>query len=95
MPSWEKLHQQVEGQQVKLLAVAVRDTRAELRRLVASQGLSLPVFLDEQGDSAARWGVRALPTAVYLDEKGRVAARFVGPHKWNKEALLKLAGDNR
>lgn len=80
---------------MRLLAVAVKDNRSELRRLVASQGLSLPVFLDEQGNSASRWGVRALPTAVYLDQEGRMAGRFVGPHRWDKEILLKLAGESR
>ena len=91
MPSWEKLHREMGGQQVSLLAVAVKDSRAELRRLVAREGLSLSIFLDEQGDSASRFGVRALPTAIFLDQEGRVAGRFVGPQRWDKEALLKLA----
>lgn len=95
MPSWEKLYRQTGDQPVRLLAVAVKDNRGELRRLVAAQGLSLPVFLDAQGDSASRWGVRALPTAIYLDQEGRVAGRFVGPHRWDRETLFKLAGDGR
>jgi len=92
LPSWEKLSKELAGQPVRLLAVAVRDSRTDLRTLVAREGLSLPIFLDEQGDSAARWGVKALPTAIYLDQEGRIAGRFVGPHRWDRETLLKLAG---
>ncbi len=95
MPSWEKLYKEVGDQPVRLIAVAVRDSKNELRRLVAGEGLTLPVFLDELGNSASSWGVRALPTTVYLDHGGRLAGRFVGPQSWNKETLLKLAQEDK
>ncbi len=95
MPSWEKLYREVGDQPVRLLSVAVREDRGELRRLVAREGLSLPVLLDERGEAASHWGVRALPTAIYLDQEGRVAGRFVGPFRWNRESLVKLARQDR
>lgn len=93
MPSWEKLHRDMQGAPLRLLTVAVRDARADLRRLAARDGLSLSILLDEQGEAANRLGVRALPTAIFLDREGRVAGRFVGPRKWSKEVLLSLASD--
>lgn len=51
---------------------------AELRQLMAAEGLGFPVLPDETGDLATRWGVPGVPATFVLDPQGRIAFSHVG-----------------
>lgn len=92
MPSWEQLYRDSQKGLVRFLTIAVNEGGKDLRRLVAQEGISMPILMDETGDTARSFGVRALPTFIFLDQRGRIAGRFVGPQKWAPEELSLLAG---
>lgn len=46
-----------------------------VRDYLQRRGLDFPVLVDEEGDLASRWGVRAFPTSFVIDPDGEI--RFV------------------
>jgi peroxiredoxin len=82
MPSLERLHQELLPRGLVVLAINLRESAAEVVRFTSELGLSFPVLLDEDGQVATRYRVRALPTTVLIDRQGRVLGRAVGAREW-------------
>jgi AhpC/TSA family len=60
---------------VRFAAVAIRGERAQLRRLVRAQGLTLPVGLDSDGAVAARYKVFSCPQVNFAYPGGVVQSK--------------------
>ena len=52
--------------------------RADVRSVVSSLSLKLPVLLDVDGAAARSWGVKGLPSTFVVDEKGQIVSVHVG-----------------
>jgi len=63
---------------VVVVAVNTGEERAEVERFTQEHKISFAVALDPDGDLAATYGVRSLPTLVLIDEAGNVARIRVG-----------------
>ena len=50
----------------------------EIRAMVESLSLELPVLIDRDGSVASDWGLEGLPTTFILDQAGRIHAVHVG-----------------
>ncbi len=61
-----------------VLAVDVGDSAADVTAFLQSQGLTLPVALDENGQVANRYHVQGLPTSFFLDAQGIVRFIHIG-----------------
>ncbi len=57
---------------VRFAAVAVRGERKQVRRLIRSRGLTLPVGLDKDGGAADRYKVYSCPQVDFADRGGVV-----------------------
>ncbi len=52
---------------VKVIAIAVADVDAPLRRLIGATGVTFPVLMDRDRAVARAWSIAALPSTVILD----------------------------
>jgi hypothetical protein len=60
---------------VRLAAVAIKGGRAQIRRLIRSRGLSLPVGLDKDGALAALYKVATCPQVTFAYPGGEVQSK--------------------
>ena len=60
---------------VRFAAVAIKNGRAQIRRLIRSRGLSLPVGLDKDGALAALYKVATCPQVTFAYPGGEVQSR--------------------
>ena len=54
---------------LKVLAIAVADSEAPLRRLIEASGVTFPVLLDRDRAVARAWSITTLPSTVVLDAR--------------------------
>jgi len=66
------------GDEVAILAVNYRETRAQVEAFMQELDLHFPALLDVQGDVALRYNVWSYPTSVFVDKDGIVRGRFIG-----------------
>jgi hypothetical protein len=60
---------------VRFAAVAIKNSRAQIRRLIRSRGLSLPVGLDNDGALAALYKVATCPQVTFAYPGGEVQSK--------------------
>jgi len=83
---------------VRFAAVAIKDGRDRVRRLVRSHHLTLPVGLDEDGGVADRYKVFSCPQLDFIDRGGVVQSRalFAAPSPASlRERVGQLVGASR
>jgi hypothetical protein len=78
------------SQKAGLLVVAVGDTDAAIRDLMASGGYTFPLMLDP-GNIGAGYGVSVIPTLVIIRPSGKVFKSM--SEVVTAEALADLVGD--
>ena len=64
---------------VAVLAVDTQEDPEAARAFLNANDLSLPTIADEDGQLAAKLGVRELPTTLFLTSEHRVASMWEGP----------------
>ncbi len=62
-----------------VLAVDTQEDPEAARAFLTANDLSLPTIADEDGQIAAKLGVRELPTTLFLTSDHRVASMWEGP----------------
>jgi thiol-disulfide isomerase/thioredoxin len=78
MPSFEKLHRELSGGDVVILAVDVGEAEVLVADYIGKEKLTFPVALAEGTDVPSRYGVDAYPTLVAVDRNGNVADYVIG-----------------
>lgn len=89
MPSMQKLYQRLDKKKYALLAVNVGEGRQTVKQFAQTNGYTFPFLLDENGQIATRFGVRAFPTTYIINKQGKVVGGFVGGREWVLPELLK------
>ncbi|MEJ2215961.1 MAG: TlpA disulfide reductase family protein [Gemmatimonadota bacterium] len=103
MPSLERLHEELGGRGLAVVAVNVDEpagpggTRAEVEQFAKRYGLRFPILLDPRGHVEDLYGVDALPTTFIIDRDGRIRQKVVGGARWDRppysDLVRKLLGD--
>jgi len=98
MPQVERATAEFKDKNVRLVAVNLQETAAQVTALLERQKLTLTVALDRDGVVADKYKAVAIPQTVIIDRDGKVARLFVGggPHLEDqlRDALKAvLAGD--
>lgn len=97
MPTLARLQEALEGEGVRVLALAVERTDPEkLEAALDELGASnLELLRDPGMDSLRALGVRGIPVTLVIDKQGREVFRHLGDAAWNApgviEALKALA----
>jgi thiol-disulfide isomerase/thioredoxin len=91
MPQLQKVFQEMEGKGVYFAAVSLdRGMKREvLENFLKGRGIVVPVYRDESGDLARRFGVTAIPSTFVLAPGGEVAYHTKGYHPGDEILLRK------
>ena len=98
MPSLDRLHTALAGDEFKVLAISIDRRGVEVARPFLDEvGVQdLPVLYDRKGALSRAWGVYGLPVTILVDKQGRELARMVGPAEWDSpeaQAVIQAAID--
>ncbi len=70
MPLLQKAFDRMDARKIGIITVHGPGREAAIRSYCSSQGLTLPVLLDLQGEAGAQYNVMLLPAAFVLDQSG-------------------------
>ncbi len=65
--------------QVRVVGIAVDDSRDSARAFAREVGVSFPLGIDDYDRIGSGYGVAGLPTTLLLDRQGRLASTWAGP----------------
>ncbi len=82
MPTLQQITDLYGPDKLLVLALNFKEHPRRAIQFAASTGLSLPVLLDPQGQTARAWGVKVFPTTVLIDRQGRPRQRVQGEVDW-------------
>jgi cytochrome c biogenesis protein CcmG/thiol:disulfide interchange protein DsbE len=93
MPSMDRLHARLAGDDFVLLAVSEdEDGRRVVEPFVERMKLSLPIFLDPDRQVGDRYGVTGYPETFVVDRNGYIVERVIGPRDWSSPQALSALG---
>lgn len=94
MPAMQRIHEAYESQGLTVLAVnsTIQDSQTEAARFAAQNGLTFPIPLDMDGQTARRYAVRSLPTSFFIGRDGLIREVIIGGPM--AEALLRTRVEN-
>ena len=88
MPDLNKLNNELKGQGLVTLGIALSSDPTQIRFLVKQLGLEYPVLTGNDKVSDAYGSIAVVPTTVIIDKEGNIAQRIEGTRK--KEIFQKL-----
>jgi peroxiredoxin len=88
MPAMERLHQALQGQPFRMLAVNLQEPPDTIRKFVDELGLTFAIVLDPTGEITRNYNVNNLPITFLIDKRGRIVARAIGERPWDEDAYL-------
>jgi peroxiredoxin/uncharacterized membrane protein YphA (DoxX/SURF4 family) len=88
MPLLQKAFDRMDAGKISIITVHGPGREAAIKSYCTSQGLTLPVLLDLQGDAGAQYNVMQLPATFILDQSGVI--RSIDPEFATQGELDKL-----
>ena len=88
MPSMERAHQKVRGENIVILAVNVGENAEQIFEFTGRYPVTFPLPLDLDGAVLRQYPVIGLPTTFVIDPRGVVTHRAIGGREWDDEQLL-------
>lgn len=82
MPTLQQIADLYGPDRLLVLALNFKEHPNRAIQFASATGLSLPVLLDPQGQTARAWGVKVFPTTVLIDRQGRARQRVQGEVDW-------------
>lgn len=84
MPSIEALHRELRKNETFLMVtILYKDEGKAAVDYMQANGYTFPLFTDNDGISAKRYGVTGVPETYLIDKKGALRKRVIGPADWN------------
>lgn len=78
MPKLEALYQKMKPFGITLIAVNIKDTPEETAAFTTGMGLTFPILIDENKETAKKYKVFGVPTSFVIDKAGVIRERFFG-----------------
>ncbi len=82
----ERLYRDYRERGFAVVAVNLKESKAEIQRFVNELSLSFPVGMDTEGAGARFFGVRGLPVTYLLGRDGRILWKALGSRDWDSPA---------
>jgi peroxiredoxin/outer membrane lipoprotein-sorting protein len=78
MPHLEKMHHDLADQDFRLFTINLREEDERVRDFMQSRNFDLPVLMDREGETAAKYQVGPIPHKVVIGKDGVVRQVFLG-----------------
>ena len=88
MPTLQQLPLVLGEDRVAVLGLNFKEGPRRVAQFTQAAGVTLPVALDPQGDTARAWEVKVFPTTVLIDAEGRARQRIRGEVDWSSAQAL-------
>lgn len=88
LPSMERFYKQYKDRGVEILAVSEDTDPAAVRRMVAAQGITFPILMDENKRVFNLYRATGVPETHLLGKDGRVHGSQIGPFDWTNPGVL-------
>lgn len=83
MPSMEKLHRELVGQGLEVVAVNFRESKTEVSKFFDELGLTFTALLDQDGKVFEEYGAWSLPLSYFINRRGEFVGKAIGYRKWD------------
>jgi len=84
MPSIEALHRGLlKNDSFFMITILYKDDVKTATDYMHAYSYTFPLFTDNDGVSAKRYGVTGVPETYLIDKKGALKKRVIGPADWN------------
>ena len=94
MPSMERLVRRYQDQGMVMVAISQDEGWQEIdefmNAFLPGQRSAMTVLLDEQEQTAHRFGTELLPETYIIDRDGQIVGRFLGDYDWNKPEVNQI-----
>lgn len=92
MPSMERLHQQVNAEDFKVIAVNQMEDADEVFAFTGQLEIypTFEILFDKTSSVSQEYSVRGLPTTYLIDKKGKIRYRAVGGREFDHAEVIKL-----
>ncbi len=92
MPSMEKLHQQVDAEDFKVIAVNQMEDADQVFAFTGQLEVdpTFEILFDSNSEVSQKYAVRGLPTSYLIDKKGNIRYRAVGGREFDHPEVIKL-----
>lgn len=92
MPSMERLHQQVDADDFKVIAVNQMENADEVFAFTGQLEIdpTFEILFDTTSSVSQDYAVRGLPTTYLIDKKGKIRYRAVGGREFDHAEVVKL-----
>lgn len=89
LPSLERLHRALGGEQLVVLSVSADEDESALRRFVGEHGVTFAVLRDPGGRlAAAAYRTTGYPETFVIDAQGVLSESVFGPAEWSSPAAI-------
>ena len=88
LPTMVRFYEQFRGRGVEILAISEDTDPEAVRRMVAKQGISFPVLMDENKRVYNLYRATGVPETHLLDKEGVVRGSQLGPFDWTSPAVI-------
>ncbi|MBI5632059.1 MAG: TlpA family protein disulfide reductase [Nitrospirae bacterium] len=84
MPSIEALYRELlKNDAFLMVTILYKDDAKTAADYMHAHNYTFPLFIDNEGISAKRYGVTGVPETYLIDKKGALKKRVIGPADWN------------
>jgi len=95
MPSMERLHQQINANDFKVIAI---NQMEDIDQVFAFTGQleidpTFEILFDSRSEVSQSYAVRGLPTTYLIDKKGNIRYRAVGGREFNHPEVVKIINE--
>ena len=92
MPSMERLHQQVDAESFKVIAVNQMEDADEVFAFTGQLEIdpTFEILFDTTSEVSQSYAVRGLPTTYLIDKKGNIRYRAVGGREFDHAEVIKI-----
>jgi peroxiredoxin len=90
MPSMQKLYTRFKDKDFAVVAVSMNEPASVVKKFFKDYNLTFTSLLDSEGETGARFGVRAIPMTFILGRNGGIIGKAFGPRKWNSKKSMAL-----
>jgi thiol-disulfide isomerase/thioredoxin len=70
---------QWENKNVRFIGIALWDNEDSVKKFIEKNSINYTIKLDESGESAISYGVKALPEKFFINKKGLIVKKYIGP----------------